>query len=214
MRLFNFNRVLCLSPHPDDVEYSMLGTIMKYSNTKFDIFCLSKGGAKGFDKTNESDRRTEVLEVWDYVKCNNIKLNFFADCEYLEDKTEPEWINYIERQLLNNADYDCIFIPPQKDSMYEHRFVNKFGNALVRKDAISLVEYNTPSTLNSWKPNVFTDISHFYSKKIKALNKFESQNSKSYFTKDTLDSFHSNFQCRKRGRKIVEQFKILEIFGE
>ena len=37
MRLFNFNRVLCLSPHPDDVEYSMLGTIMKYSNTKFEI---------------------------------------------------------------------------------------------------------------------------------------------------------------------------------
>ena len=31
MKLFNFDRVLCLSPHPDDVEYSMLGTIMKYS---------------------------------------------------------------------------------------------------------------------------------------------------------------------------------------
>ena len=96
MKLFNFNRVLCLSPHPDDVEYSMLGTIMKYSNTKFDVFCLSRGGAKGFDKTNEMDRRTEVLKVWEKVKCKNIKLTFFADCEYLEDKTEPEWINYIE----------------------------------------------------------------------------------------------------------------------
>ena len=96
--------------------------------------------------------------------------------------------------------------------MYEHRFVNKFGDALVRKDAISLVEYNTVSTLNTWKPNVFTDISSFYNKKIKALNEFESQNGKSYFTKDTLDSFHSNFQCRKRGKEFVEQFKIIEIF--
>ena len=53
MKFLNFKRVLCLSPHPDDVEYSMLATIKKNSNTKFDIFCLSRGGAKGFDVTND-----------------------------------------------------------------------------------------------------------------------------------------------------------------
>ena len=40
MKLLNFNRVLCLSPHPDDVEYSMSGTIMKCTDTIFDIVCL------------------------------------------------------------------------------------------------------------------------------------------------------------------------------
>ena len=55
MKFLNFNRVLCLSPHPDDVEYSMLGTIIKHSSTTFDVLCLTKGGAKGFDKTNELD---------------------------------------------------------------------------------------------------------------------------------------------------------------
>ena len=213
MRLFNFNRVLCLSPHPDDVEYSMLGTIMKYEDTTFDVLCLSSGGAKGFDVTNEQDRRKEVENLWKRSRCKNVNV-LFSDCDYLEDKTEPEWINHIENLFMKFTDYDCLMIPPEKDSMYEHRFVNKFGDALVRKDAISLVEYNTVSTLNTWKPNVFTDISSFYNKKIKALNEFESQNGKSYFTKDTLDSFHSNFQCRKRGKKMVEQFKILEIFGE
>ena len=39
------------SPHPDDVEYSMLGSIMKHQDTHFDILCMTKGGAKGFDKT-------------------------------------------------------------------------------------------------------------------------------------------------------------------
>ena len=34
-KFLNFNKVLCLSPHPDDVEYSMLGTILKYNGTKF-----------------------------------------------------------------------------------------------------------------------------------------------------------------------------------
>ena len=56
MKFLNFNKVLCLSPHPDDVEYSMLGTVMKHSDTQFDILCMTKGGAKGFDKTNGNNR--------------------------------------------------------------------------------------------------------------------------------------------------------------
>ena len=212
MKFLNFDRVLCLSPHPDDVEYSMLATIKKNSDTKFDIFCLSRGGAKGFDVTNEQDRQKEVFDVWGKLHCKNIKLLFFADSDYIEDKNEPAWINYIEKTFLEKYDYDCIFIPPSLDSMYEHRFVNKFGDALVRKSAISLVEYKTVSTLNSWIPNMFCDVTNFYDKKLEALKMFKSQNKKLYFQKLTLDSFHSNFQCRKRGKKFVEQFKIIEIF--
>jgi len=212
LKLLNLKRVLCLSPHPDDVEYSMLGTILKYKDTTFDVLCLSCGGAKGFDSTNALNRRQEVNNVWGSLEYNNVNLSF-ADCDYLEDRTEPGWINYIENKFINNQKYDGIFIPPEKDSMYEHRFVNKFGSALIRKDAMSLIEYHTVSTLNCWKPNVFIDISKTYKSKLQAINKFVSQNDKSYFTKDTLDSFHSNFQCSKRGIKIVEQFKILEMFG-
>ena len=212
MKFLNFDRVLCLSPHPDDVEYSMSGTIMRNTDTKFDIFCLSRGGAKGFDETNKQDRRTEVNHFWDTLKCKNIKLLFFSDTEYLEDKNEPEWINYIEKTFLDSNEYDCIMIPPNKDSMYEHRFVNKFGDALVRKDAISLIEYKTVSTSNTWIPNVFSNITNFYNRKLEALKEFKSQSGKLYFQKSTLDSFHSNFQCRKRGKDLVEQFRIIEIF--
>jgi|TARA_B100001094_G_scaffold274509_1_gene281551 LmbE family N-acetylglucosaminyl deacetylase len=212
MKFLNFKRVLCLSPHPDDVEYSMLGTIAKKSNTKFDIFCLSRGGAKGFDVTNEQDRRKEVHDVWSKARCKNIKLLWFSDSEYIEDKSEPEWINYIEKTFLNVHEYDCILIPPSKDSMYEHRFVNKFGDALVRKNTISLIEYKTVSTLNTWIPNMFVDVTNFYDRKLESLKEFKSQNDKLYFQKPTLDSFHSNFQCKKRGKEFVEQFRIIEIF--
>ena len=47
--------------------------------------------------------------------------------------------------------------------------------------------------------------------KLKALKLFKSQSNKSYFQKPTLDSFHSNFQCSKKGIKVVEQFKIIEL---
>ena len=44
MKFLNYDRVLCLSPHPDDVEYGMLGTILKYKDTNFQILNVSRGG--------------------------------------------------------------------------------------------------------------------------------------------------------------------------
>jgi N-acetylglucosamine malate deacetylase 1 len=212
MKFLNFSKVLCLSPHPDDVEYSMLGTVMKHSDTQFDILCMTKGGAKGFDKTNGNNRVCEVEEVWLQANLDNAFI-YHSDCDFFEDKDrDAGWVNYIETNYIKNGGYDCIFIPTKDDSMFEHRFVNGLGPALVRVSPISLVEYHTPSTLNTWQPNIFIDIEDCYEDKLKLLQNFESQIDKSYFQRNTLDAFHSNYQCRKRGIKIIEQFKLIELF--
>ena len=215
MKFLNFSRVLCLSPHPDDVEYSMLGSMIKSNeDTHFDVLCLTIGGAKGFDPTNELNRRDEIKNLHhSYVMgigCDNINFDF-SDYDYFEDLNEPGWINYIENKYSIGT-YNAIFVPPQEDSMFEHRFVNKFGSALTRGTAVSLIEYNTPSTLNTWKSNIFIDVRNQYEDKLKLLTNFTSQQSKSYFQRNTLDAFHSNFQCKKRGVDIVEQFKVIELF--
>jgi len=54
MKFLGLNKVLCLSPHPDDVEFGMMGTILKYYDTHFDILCLSSGG--DFDNTTGQNR--------------------------------------------------------------------------------------------------------------------------------------------------------------
>jgi LmbE family N-acetylglucosaminyl deacetylase len=214
MKFLNFNKVLCLSPHPDDVEYSMLGTITKYTSTVFDVLCLTKGGAKGFDQTNGPNRLKEVQAVWDSIDTPNVNL-LFSDCDFFEDKAgDAGWVNYIENNFVKNTDYDCIFLPTKDDSMFEHKFVNGLGPAIVRILPISLVEYRTPSTTNEWKPNIFVNVKDQYNKKLKSLTNFTSQTSKSYFQKNTLEAFHSNFQCRKRGIQLVEQFKTIEIFNK
>ena len=59
MKFLGFNKVLCLSPHPDDVEYGMLGTIMKHKDTKFDVVVLSQGG--DFDDSTNKERQEEDL---------------------------------------------------------------------------------------------------------------------------------------------------------
>jgi LmbE family N-acetylglucosaminyl deacetylase len=212
MRFLNFNKVLCLSPHPDDVEISMMGSIIKSTDTHFDILCLTKGGAKGFDETNELDRRGEIREVWKEASCNNISL-FNSKYNYFEDTNEPGWINYIENEFIKKNKYDCIFIPTADDSMFEHRYVSGFGAPLCRASRIGLIEYHISSTLNTWQPNLFISVKKEYNTKLTALKHFKSQSGKGYFKKQILDAFHSNFQCSKRGLNLVEQFKVIEIFG-
>ena len=73
MKFLNCNKVLCLAAHPDDVEYGMLGSIMKYTDTKFYILVLSAGG--NFDETTSStDRHEECESVWEDI--DNIQGSF------------------------------------------------------------------------------------------------------------------------------------------
>ena len=37
MKFLGMDKVVCLSPHPDDVEYSLSGTVLKYYETKYKI---------------------------------------------------------------------------------------------------------------------------------------------------------------------------------
>jgi LmbE family N-acetylglucosaminyl deacetylase len=209
MKFLEFDRVLCLSPHPDDVEYSMAGTIIKCNNTKFDVLCLTQGG--DCDDTTSHNRLNEVSASWKSAKINNVSL-FFSPSRFLKELGDDEWINYIESNYLNKNNYDCICTPSSQDSHFEHRIVCNFGMPLTRVKSISLVEYYSPSTLHSWVPNTFIDVSKQYELKLEMLKKFESQQHRSYFNENTIRGFHTNFQCSKKGTQLVEQFNLKQLF--
>jgi len=208
-KLFNFNKVLCLSPHPDDVEYSMSGTIIKNYDTNFDILCLTQGG--DCDKTTNNDRLKEVVNSWKITKVDNVNL-FFSPNKFLKERGEDEWINYIETNFINKYSYDCILLPFEFDSHFEHKTFSTFGWPLTRVTGISLMEYYTPSALETWIPNTFINISEIYEIKLNMLKQFTSQQHRSYFTKKTLDGFHTSFQCSKKGYNIVEKFNLKQTF--
>ena len=44
MKFLNYDTVLCISPHPDDVEYIMMGTFLNHVATLFIILNLCQGG--------------------------------------------------------------------------------------------------------------------------------------------------------------------------
>jgi len=205
MKFLGFDKVLCLSPHPDDVEYSMSGTILKYKDTHFDIVTLTSGG--DFDDTNKAPRVTEVVNFWKGIE--NVSLQFGVNDSF-KCMDEAAWINWIEKSYLQ--DHDAILLTTEHDSHFEHRLVSKFGLALTRIKPISLVEYMSPSTQRTWQPNIFVDIFHQFGLKKTLLKKFKSQQSRSYFKSDQINGFHTEFQCSKKGILTVEQFNIKQDF--
>jgi len=206
MKFINLNKVLCLSAHPDDVEYSMLGSVIRFEDTIFDIAVLSSGG--DFDETN-INRDSECSKIW--INFKNVNGEVLGT-HHVKDKLEDEWINLIENKY-DVSEYDCIFSPPSLDSHFEHRLVNNVAYALLRTSSSGLITYKTPSTLESWQPNYYVDVNHLVNKKIAMLDNFESQKSKSYFKPDSIRAFHSNYSSSKFGVNYVEHFKIERVFG-
>jgi len=210
MKLLGFNKVLCLSPHPDDVEYSMLGTILKYTDTQFYLLQLAQGG--DCDETTGKERLVEVENVWKTANCNNLII-INTPHKYIKELTEEKWINLIEQSLIEKGPFDAIFLPNETDSHFEHRYISGFGAALIRNSKISLVQYYTPSTQDSWDPNYYVEIKNEYDRKLISLKKFTSQQHRYYFREDVLRAFHSDFQCAKKKIHYIEKYKIIKLFN-
>ena len=225
MKLLNYDKVLCLSPHPDDIEYGMLGTICKYKDTKFDIVVLSQGG--DFDESTAKERQDECRKVWEHI--DNINGHFIKDSKFIKDKDEDEWVNILENKF-DISSYGCIITTSPTDSHFEHRMVSNLTYPLVRRSKCGIIQYKSPSTLDTWIPNFFVDISDIQNRnqedghsdgthmlfmamiwyvKLNKLKLFESQQNKSYFEEDAIKSFHSNYQCSNRDMLHVESFKII-----
>ena len=65
MKFLNFDKVLCIGAHPDDVEYGMVGSMYKFTNTQFDVLILSEGG--DFDESTGKKRQLECEKIWNDI---------------------------------------------------------------------------------------------------------------------------------------------------
>lgn len=201
MKFLGMGKVLCLSPHPDDIEISAAGTILRCANTHF-ISVICSIGSRG-DNTSHSDRLEECRKFWKDI--NNISIKLIGT--FITDQTISELITSIED--IFGDDFQGILIPTSIDSHQEHLIINKVGLALARARKISVLEYRSPSTMDSWYPNLFVDIKETEEDKILRMKTIVSQN-KMYTGEEYLKASHIHLPSYKKNYRPVEQFKILE----
>ena len=208
MKFLNLNKVLCLSAHPDDTEYGMLGSMAVYDETQFDVLVLSNGG--DFDNTTGVDRTKECIHIWDWF--DNVK-GEFSEYSHVKSESEDFWVNNIETKY-DISSYNAICTLPKYDSHFEHRMVNNISYALLRGVNTGLITYRTPSTLEEWIPNYYVDVKSVMTNKVELLREgFVSQKDKLYFQEQSIRDFHTNYLCSKVGVGYVEQFRVERLFG-
>ncbi len=81
MKFLNFDKVLCIGAHPDDVEYGMVGSMYKFRNTQFDVLILSEGG--DFDESTGKKRQLECEEIWNDIPNVSGKLMLAVNLQML-----------------------------------------------------------------------------------------------------------------------------------
>src|SRR5437868_5391531 len=204
MKLLNWDSVICLSPHPDDIEASMGGTILKYKHTRFSSVVFSTGSVN--DPVANEDRWRECDQYW--AGTYHVKQYFLAPL--MKMYSEEEWINLLENRF-SMSQFNAIFLPPNLDTHYEHRFVNGIGMALTRTAPLAIIEYKAISTLDTWTPNMIIEFGESVEEKVKRLEKFKSQQ-KLYFQTEYMKAFHSHTNSIKKGVNITEPFRIVSLY--
>jgi len=204
MNLF-FNNVLAVGAHPDDIEYSCLGFLLKQKKfgSKISVFVASHGSRK--DATNGDQRIKESIESW---KFNGFKFHQrnSGDFNYLEIENEI-------RKILVSDKFNCILVHDPNDTHQDHRLTYEIVLSAIRRLDISIIRYRSVSSTNLFLNNLVIDIGEFMDQKIKSLAFHASQKDKPYMSKKSIEEFHTLYRPGSKVEKFFETFYIESILG-
>lgn len=206
-RFLGFDTVLCLSPHPDDVEYSVSGTIISHPGTCFDQILLSYG-------TKQDACSSRYLEVELFWKHWSHPIHIVGPNPNSAFEFDTTKVHEALEILATSPTHQAWLIPSLSDTHQEHRIVSELARTATRHYPITLIEYRTASTTMEWTPNMIVQLSkEILDKKFQALRSaFTSQLDAKYFNQNTLRSFHQHPYHIKKSVDYAEHFKVDTLF--
>ena len=170
--------ILAVSPHADDVEIAMGGTIAKYVAQNHNVTILTAVLPKEniLGKVDSFMSKNRLLEQKKSAKILGAKVETLNLDPY-ELSFNRKYIKIFEDKIKKYKP-DIIFSCWEHDTHQDHKSVANIIYTVTRKNNISLYMYEAmlPGGLNthSFNPQLFIDISKFIKIKIKALNEYKS----------------------------------------
>jgi LmbE family N-acetylglucosaminyl deacetylase len=198
-----FERILVIGAHPDDVEYSCLGFLLKQKSLGSEIFAYvaSLGGlndaTSGLERKVESD---DALSFNGFQKFYTLNNNF----DYFEIEAEI-------RNLVLKFDIDCVLVHSPLDTHQDHRIVHDITLSAIRRIGLSLILYRSVSTTREFVPNLQVGVDLFMDQKIKTLLLHKSQQTKVYMQKHMIENFHTYYNIFDNPERFYEAYMINSI---
>ncbi len=198
-----FKRILAIGAHPDDIEYSCLGFLLKQKAFGSSIYAYvaSLGGkndaTSGLERKVESDAALSLNEIQKFHTLND---NF----DYFEIEAEI-------RNLVLKFDIDCVLVHSPLDTHQDHRTVHDVTASAIRRLDLSLILYRSVSTTREFVPNLQVGIDTYMDLKMKTLSLHKSQQTKVYMQKSMIESFHTQYNIFEDSQRFYEVYTISSI---
>ena len=205
--------VLVLSPHADDAELGMGGTIAKLVKQKNNVTILTailpKENLSGrVDKYMENKRYKEQINSSKLLgaKLQTLNLNPY------DFKFNREYVKIFDEKI-KKIQPDVIFSCWEHDTHQDHKTLANIIFSVSRKNNISLYMYEAmlPGGINTnaFNPQLFIDISEFMKTKIKSINCYKSVFQRK---KNNYSNFMESITARAKFRGEMIGVKYAECF--
>ena len=180
-------RILCLSPHPDDVEFGLGATLHKYKG-KYEgkLIVFSDRSATRGEVYNERDQllsagplvfqEDQVIFIDQLgLGLDRMQIRFFGTAE------NRDRIRMVVSSVARDFEPELIFVPGLNDTMQDHQALSEEVVRIVSGRA-SILGYEVPRSNRRFQPNVFIDVSAAdLDAKIQAVNRFTEFTNRYYF---------------------------------
>lgn len=181
-------KLLVVAPHPDDETLGCGGTILRYKEQGNSIHWLIFTGNNkelGFSNDRIQSRSQEIKKVsamYSFDSVNQLEfatatLDFLPMQELVQktgniiEKIKPEEI-YLPFPGDAHTDHKIVF---QTVSACSKWFRYNFIRRILAYETLSETDFNLNPLINSFRPNVFIDISNYLQKKIEIMKIYQSE---------------------------------------
>lgn len=201
-----FKSILAIGAHPDDIELSCFGFLLKQQKLGSNIHAFIASPDSLTENPKTEIRTKESQEAFSLIPESNL---FIRTTNNINMENYQEICDQIRNMAISN-NIDLVIVHYPKDTMQEHRLLNEITMTALRRLPVSIFLYKSPSTIK-FIPNLFVDINKEYDAKVKAISCHKTQANKEYMHPDSIKIFNQGWDGKSIGIDIYEQFNILRM---
>jgi LmbE family N-acetylglucosaminyl deacetylase len=169
-------KILAIGSHPDDIEIGCGGALLKHRAAGDEVHVIVlTGGGRGGEHVEGGLSATRCQEAHAAAKLMDIDV----ECWDYQDTEIPETYEVVQRieKLVEVYKPDRVYIPYGQDTHQDHRVTSNVAKSACRK-VKQILEYEEPSSYNSFNATYWIDITPYVEKKMDAIRLHESQGHK------------------------------------
>jgi LmbE family N-acetylglucosaminyl deacetylase len=202
--------VLALGAHPDDIEIGCGGALLRHRALGHKVKMLVfTGGGRGGDLVSDELIATRLKEAEAAAKLLDVEIEFF---DYADTEV-PDTHDVISRveKVVATFKPDRVYLPYGLDTHQDHRAVSNVGKAACRT-VKQVLEYEEPSSYNSFNANYWIDISLYIEQKMEAIKIHQSQGHKQILKLKSIEglNLYRGYQTHVEHAEGFSAFRFLE----